>query len=112
MVLYYWLIPNRNVNDGIRIVISWVRGASAKGTKGRECGSDGRVILDRYFDGCIGCSFAGSGSSGGGCWFGCTGADCSGILVCVSLIPSIVQEGTVIIILCVHSRSRVGGWYW
>ena len=100
------MIPNRNTKDGIIINIGWVGGSCVKGAEGLECGGNGRIILDRYFDGCIGCSFADSGGSGG--WLGCTGADCSGILICVGLIPSIVQEGIMIVILCVRSRGRKG----
>ena len=67
-ILCYWLIPNRNTKDGIRIVVSWVQGSGVKGTESLYCGSNGRVILGRYFDGCIGCCFAGSGGGGdGGC---------------------------------------------
>ena len=105
-VLYYWLIPNRNVQDGISIIVSWVRQASVNGTESFECGSNGRVILD--FDGCIGCSFAGSGG-GGGCWLGCTGAGCSRILP-ITHIPTVVQI-RIVIIPCVCSRDRRGcGW--
>ena len=46
MVLYYWLIPNRNTKDGISIDISWVCGSGVLRTKGLECGSYGRIILD------------------------------------------------------------------
>ena len=42
LVLYYWLIPNRNTKDGIIIDISWVRGS---GVNGLECRSDGWIIL-------------------------------------------------------------------
>ena len=35
LVLYYWLIPNRNTKDGISIDISRVRGAGVKGRKSR-----------------------------------------------------------------------------
>ena len=34
LILYNWLIPNCNVHDGISIVISLVRGAGVKSTKG------------------------------------------------------------------------------
>ena len=36
-ILCYWLIPNRNTKDGIRINISLVQGASVKGRKSRKC---------------------------------------------------------------------------
>ena len=48
-------------------------------------------------------------SGGCGCRLGCTGTDRIGIFVRVGLIPSMAQEGIVIIIFCVP-RSR-GGWY-
>ena len=43
-VLYYWLIPNRNINHCISIVM--MRGAGVGCTKGLECGGNGRIILD------------------------------------------------------------------
>ena len=109
-VLYNWLIPNRNAYDDISSDSVWVRGVSVKGAKGLECGRNGGVIFDEFDRLCIVCSFSGSG--GGGCWLGCTGADCSsGILVSFGLIPSIVQESIMIAILCVRSRGRKGcGW--
>ena len=70
--------------------MSRLRGSSVKGTESLECGSNGRVILDRYFYGCIGCSFAGSGGGCDGYWLGCTGADCSRILVPITSIPTVV----------------------
>ena len=42
-VLYYWLIPNRNINHCISIVM--MRGAGVSCTKGLECGGNGRIIL-------------------------------------------------------------------
>ena len=45
LVLYYWVIPNRNTKDGISIGIGWVRGAGVKGRKSLECESYGRIIL-------------------------------------------------------------------
>ena len=42
-VLYYWLIPNRNINHRISIVL--MRGAGVGCTKGLECWSNGRIIL-------------------------------------------------------------------
>ena len=61
LVLYYWLIPNRNVEDCISIATINSVQAGVKGAKGLECGCTGWIILDRYFNGCIGCIFAGSG---------------------------------------------------
>ena len=42
-VLYYWLIPNRNINHRISLVM--MRGAGVGCTKGLECWSNGRIIL-------------------------------------------------------------------
>ena len=52
-ILCYWLIPDRNVQDGISIIISWVRGSGVKGTKGLECRSNGLIIFDWYFSYCV-----------------------------------------------------------
>ena len=98
----YWLIPNRNTKDGISINISWVRGSGVNGTKGLECRSNRWIIFDWYFGYCVCYGVA----VGGGCWPICVGTGCIGVLVFVGLIPSTVQEGTMIIILCVR---RSGG---
>ena len=42
-VLYYWLIPNRNINHRISLVM--MRGAGVDCTKGLECGSNGCIVL-------------------------------------------------------------------
>ena len=105
-VLYNWLVPNRNTKDDISVGISWVRGASVKGIESLECGSNGWIILDLYGGGWVCYSFA---VNGGSRLVG-TGTDCIDILVRVGLIPSMVQEGIVVVILCVHRRRR--GWYW
>ena len=73
------------------------------GTKGRECRSNGWIIFDWYFGYC--CVYYGV-AVGGECWLICTGTDCTSVLVLVGIIPSMVQEGTMIIILCVR---RSGG---
>ena len=44
-ILYECLIPNRNVNDGVRSDSSLVGGASISGTKDFECRCNGRIIL-------------------------------------------------------------------
>ena len=44
LVLYYWLIPNRNANQHIGIVVL-VRSICVYCTKGLDCGSNGRIIL-------------------------------------------------------------------
>ena len=49
VVLYYWVIPNRNTKDGISFHISWVGGLGVLRTKGLECGSNGRIILGAVF---------------------------------------------------------------
>ena len=68
-ILCYWLIPNRNTKDGIRIVISWVRGSGVKGTKDLECGSNKWIIFDWYFGYCV-CYGV---TVGGECWPICAG---------------------------------------
>ena len=69
-ILYKCLIPNRNVKDGVRSDNSLVGGASVSGTKGFECGCNGRIIL------------------------GDEEAICTGllglVLVCVRVVPSAV----------------------
>ena len=42
-VLYYWLIPNRNINHHIIIVM--MSGAGVGCTKGLECGGNRRIII-------------------------------------------------------------------
>ena len=87
-ILCYWLIPNRNTKDGIRIVISWVRGLGVKGTKDLECGSDKWIIFDWYFGYCV-CYGV---TVGGECWPICAGTGCTGVLVRVGFIPSTVYR--------------------
>ena len=89
-VLYNWLIPNRNVEDGIGIVIRWVRGSGVKGAKGPECRSDGWLVFDWCFDGCGGGGGGGMvGRSGGdaGC---CDRLGCTGILLALLVVPTVV----------------------
>ena len=45
LVLYYWLIPNRNIKDSIIISIGWVGSSCVKGRESIECGGYGRIIL-------------------------------------------------------------------
>ena len=99
LVWYYWLIPNCKTKDGIGIVISWVRGAGVKGTKGLKCGSNGWIILDQ-FNGCIGCVVGRSGNVGSDCRLGCTR-----MLALCDMVPSVRQEG-VMIIICVRTKGE------
>ena len=73
-ILCYWLIPNRNTKDGIRIDISsLLRGA---GVKGGKCGSNESIIL-----GLVGAAWEGT--------FVC----CMGLLGCTAcsgVVPSLV----------------------
>ena len=65
LVFYYWLIPNRNTEDGISIDVSWVCGLGVKSRKSLECGSNGRIVLGGdagalvCFTGLLGCTACG-----------------------------------------------------
>ena len=47
-VLYYWLIPNRNINHRISLVMMRVAGVGC--TKGLKCWSNGRIILGAAYE--------------------------------------------------------------
>ena len=86
-ILCYWLIPNYHTKDGISIFIFIVMGgAGVKGTQGLECGSNGRIILGDEE----------------------ALVFCTGLLVLVRVyggfVPSMLQEGIVIVIFICRSK--------